>query len=307
MVVAIDCDPGHDDVVAILYAARHLDLRAVTVVAGNAPLTECTANALAMTEAAGIPVPVYVGAAGPIVGKPAHAPQGHGPSGLGGADRPAYTKKPEPGRAVDALLKLADQHAGKLRIAAVGPLTNIALCLLMEPGFADAVAEVSIMGGAVGTGGITAAAEFNFFADPVAARIVLESRLNLRVVGYDITKDVGLRAEDIARLTGSGKRLPALLGALQDFYRARHHEMFGRIHAPQHDVLAVIPWVEEGAITYQQCSGTVCTESGPMWGMSVFDIRGRRDATAPRNIALARHADRDRIIGTVMETLLTYP
>ncbi|QYU67327.1 nucleoside hydrolase [Leptolyngbya sp. 15MV] len=306
MVVAIDCDPGHDDVGAILYAARHLDLRAVTVVAGNAPLAECVKNALAMTEAAGIDVPVHVGATDPIVGKATHAPQGHGKSGLDGADRPAYTKQPTPGRAVDALLKLADQHAGRLRIAAVGPLTNIALCLLLEPGFADAVAEVSIMGGAVGTGGTTPAAEFNFFADPVAARIVLESRLKLRVVGYDITKDVGLRAEDIARLTGSGKRIPALLGHLQDFYRGRHHAMFGRMHAPQHDVLAVIPWVEEGALTYQQCSGTVCTESGPMWGMSVFDIRGRLDSPAPANIALARHADRDRIIGAVMDTLLTY-
>lgn len=304
--VIIDCDPGHDDVVAILHAHRHLDLVAITTVAGNAPLAEVTANALAITEAAGIGVPVIVGASGPMVGQSVTAAYAHGRSGLDGAERPAFTRSPEPGRAVDHLLRLAERHAGSLRIAAVGPLTNIALALLLDPGFADAVAEVSVMGGAVGTGNITPAAEFNFFADPVAARIVLESRLKLRVVGVDVTHTVGLREEDVAHLRGSGRALPSLLGDLQAFYLSRQGEMYGRDHAPQHDVLAVVPWVDGDAIVYERCSGTVSTESGPTWGMSVFDTRNRADATAPKNILLARRADRDRVIASVMESLLSY-
>jgi inosine-uridine nucleoside N-ribohydrolase len=82
--------------------------------------------------------------------------------------------------------------------------------------------------------------------------------------------------------------------------------MYGRDHAPQHDVLAVVPWIDEGAIAYDLCSGTVSTESDPTWGMSVFDTRNRADATAPKNILLARTAERDRLIGAVMESLLSY-
>ncbi len=305
--VVVDCDPGHDDVVAILHAHRGLDLAAITTVAGNAPLDQVTLNALAITEAAGIDVPVFVGAAGPIVGPTVTASYAHGRSGLDGAERPAFTRAPEPGRAVDALLSLAERHAGTLRIAALGPLTNVAIALLLDPGFADAVAEVSVMGGAVGTGNITPAAEFNFHADPVAARIVLESRLNLRVVGLDVTHTVGLGDAEIARLRESGRGLPTLLGDLQAFYLARQRAMYGRDHAPQHDVLAIIPWLDEGAITYERCAGTVSTESGPTWGMSVFDTRNRADATAPRNILLARSADRERVIGAVMQSLLSYP
>jgi inosine-uridine nucleoside N-ribohydrolase len=307
MPVVVDCDPGHDDVVAILHAHRHLELVAITTVAGNAPLDQVTANALAICEAANIGAPVVAGAAGPLVGHAVTAAAAHGRSGLDGAERPAYTRKPEPGRAVDHLLRLAERHAGRLRIAAVGPLTNIALALLLDPGFADAVEEVSIMGGAVGTGNVTPAAEFNFFADPVAARIVLESRLKLRVVGCDITRTVGLHAEDIARLRGSGRRLPALIGTLQQFYLDRQIEMYGRAVAPQHDVLAIVPWLDEGALGYERCAGTVCTDGGPMWGMSVFDTRNRRGATAPRNILLARSADRDRILAPVLDSLLSYP
>ncbi|HJQ55785.1 MAG TPA: nucleoside hydrolase, partial [Vineibacter sp.] len=131
--ILIDCDPGHDDAVALLFAARHLDVVAVTTVHGNASLENTTRNALALLELANLDLPVARGCAAPLVGNATYAPHIHGKSGLDGANLPAPTRDVVASHAVDVIIEQAERHKGELVIAVVGPQTNLALALRREP------------------------------------------------------------------------------------------------------------------------------------------------------------------------------
>src|SRR5215217_6920829 len=132
--IIVDCDPGHDDAVAILFAARHFDLLAVvTTVYGNSSVENTTRNALAVLELAGIDVPVAAGCAEPLVQPPAQRGHIHGKTGLDGADIPAPTRRPIDSHAVDLIIELASRHRGELVVALIGPQTNFAVALKREP------------------------------------------------------------------------------------------------------------------------------------------------------------------------------
>src|ERR1044071_5642376 len=131
--ILIDCDPGHDDAVAILFAARHLDLVAVTTVHGNNSLANTTRNALAILELAGIDAPVAAGCSEPLVQDPGHAGHMQGKTGLDGGGIPAPTRRPIDSHAVDLIIELASRHRGELVVALIGPETNFAVALKREP------------------------------------------------------------------------------------------------------------------------------------------------------------------------------
>src|SRR3954471_19378401 len=189
--ILIDCDPGHDDAVALLFAARHLDLVAVTTVHGNNSLANTTRNALAVLELAGIDVPVAAGCAEPLVQASTQRGHIHGKTGLDGADIPAPTRRQSDRHAVDLIIESASRHRGELVVALIGPQTNFAVALRREPRLRQWVSEVTIMGGSAGFGNITPAAEFNVHCDPEAASVVFESGIPIRMVGYDITRQTG--------------------------------------------------------------------------------------------------------------------
>ena len=186
--LVIDCDPGHDDAVAILFAARHVELLAVTTVHGNNSLTNTTRNALAILELAGIDVPVAAGCSEPLVQRSAHIGHIHGKTGLDGADIPAPIRRPIETHAVDLIIELASRHRGELVVALIGPETNFAVALKREPRLKEWVREVTIMGGSTTLGNITPVAEFNIHCDPEAASVVFESGIPIRMVGYNVTR-----------------------------------------------------------------------------------------------------------------------
>src|SRR4051812_7038971 len=139
--ILIDCDPGHDDAVALLFAARHLDLVAVTTVHGNNSLANTTRNALAILELAGIDVPVAAGCAEPLVQAARHYGAIHGKTGLDGAYIPAPTRRPIDSHAIDLIIEMASRHCGELVVALIGPHTNFAVALRREPRLKDWVRE----------------------------------------------------------------------------------------------------------------------------------------------------------------------
>src|SRR5918911_38587 len=204
--ILIDCDPGHDDAVALLFAARHLDLVAVTTVHGNNSLANTTSNALAVLELAGIDVPVASGCSEPLVQGPGHAGHIHGKTGLDGADIPAPTRRPIDSHAVDLIVETASRHRGELVVALIGPQTNFAVALRREPRLKQWVREVTVMGGSTGIGNIAPVAEFNIHSDPEAAAVVFESGIPIRMVGFDVTRQIGFHCDDLARLRESGRR-----------------------------------------------------------------------------------------------------
>src|SRR3954453_3312992 len=278
--ILIDCDPGHDDAVALLFAARHLDLVAVTTVHGNNSLENTTRNALAVLELAGIDVPVAAGCAEPLVQVPAQRGHVHGKTGLDGADIPAPARRPIDSHAVDLIIELASRHRGELVVALIGPQTNFAVAVKREPRLKQWVREVTIMGGSTGLGNITPAAEFNIHCDPEAASVVFESGIPIRMVGYNVTRQTGFDAGDIERLRASGRKVAGVIGDLMEFYLAGQNRVFGLSVAPVHDVCAVVPYVAPdiapGLIRYVETSVKVELAGVHTRGMTVCDLRGLR-------------------------------
>ena len=184
--LVLDCDPGHDDVFAILVALERADLVAVTAVSGNAPLAASVRNALITLQLAGADVPVHVGAERPLVRAARHDSYIHGESGLDGPVLPALTREASDVSAVEAILAAAAAR-DDLWLVATGPLTNVALALRQDPSLAKRLAGISVMGGTYGAGNVTAAAEFNIWADPEAAAEVFSSGARLVMSGLDLT------------------------------------------------------------------------------------------------------------------------
>jgi len=311
--ILIDCDPGHDDAVAILFAARHLDLVAVTTVHGNNSLENTTRNALAVLELAGIDVPVAAGCSEPLVQGPGHAGHIHGKTGLDGADIPAPTRRPIDSHAVDLIIELASYHRGELVVALIGPQTNFAVALKREPRLKRWVREVTVMGGSTGLGNVTPVAEFNISCDPEAASVVFGSGLPIRMVGYNVTRRTGFDADDVARLRASGRKVAAVIGDLMAFYLAGQNRVFGLSVAPIHDVCAVVPYVAPELIRYVETSVKVELAGVYTRGMTVCDLRGLRpDAPAhlgPAEAATAKvalEADSRPLVDLVIDSVLGF-
>lgn len=301
----IDCDPGHDDAVALLVGHRHFDLKAVTTVHGNSGLENTTRNALAVLELAGIEgVPVAKGTASPLVGVARDAAHVHGKSGLDGHDLPEPAGRPVPEHAIEVIIETARAHQGELVLAVIGPATNIALALRKEPRLADWVQEVTVMGGSGGGGNITPAAEFNAYCDPEAAAAVFAAGWPVRMVGVDVTRTVGIDATDIEILRGSGQRTAGVIADLLSFYRDRQTESTGLSHAPMHDACALIPLLDPDAMAYRETRVEVELAGRFTRGMTVCDFRGSR--VEQPNARVAVQPACERLVGVMMDTVLSY-
>jgi inosine-uridine nucleoside N-ribohydrolase len=233
--ILIDCDPGHDDAIALLLAlaSPELELLGVTTVAGNQTLEKTTANAIRVLDFVGRDdVPVAAGADRPLVREPFVAAYVHGETGLDCPELPPPQRQPLAEHAVDFL---AERVAGTTLVA-IGPLTNVALLLSRRP---DARPErIVLMGGSIGLGNVTPAAEFNIWADPEAAAQVFASGIELTMIGLDVTHQALLMTEDAERLRSSG-RTGRMVAELYDFFHGFHRDTYGFGGSPIHDAVAV--------------------------------------------------------------------
>lgn len=207
--VILDCDPGHDDALAITLALARpeLEVLGITTVGGNAPLHRTTENALRVLALLDRPdVPVAAGAAQPLVRPLETAPEVHGVSGLDGADLPEPASVPRPEGALEFLRATLAAAPAPVTLIPTGPLTNIALLLRTYPDVAPKIAHVCLMGGGMRQGNWTPAAEFNIWVDPEAARIVFRSGLPITMCGLDVTHKALFGLPEIARLDALGTR-----------------------------------------------------------------------------------------------------
>lgn len=310
--ILIDCDPGHDDAVAILYAARHLDVVALTTVHGNNSLENITHNTLALLALAGLDIPVAIGAAQPLA-QPRNASAAvHGKSGLDGAELPTPTRRPIETHAVDVIIETARRHQGELILATIGPETNIALALRREPRLKSWVKEITVMGGSTGSGNVTPAAEFNIHCDPEAAWAVFNSGIPLRMVGLNVTRVTGIEPADIARLAASGRKTATTIAGLLTFYLDRQRERRGATSAPMHDACAIVPYVDASLIQYADARVDIELTGTHTRGMTVCEIHTGLPATAladwpPANAKVAVSSRARPLINSIVDTLLTYP
>jgi len=204
--VIIDTDPGVDDAMAIFLALRSPELKveAITPVAGNVPLELTLPNALRLVEIAGRrDIPVAAGASAPLVRRLVTARYAHGENGLGGVDFPAPSLKPVSESAVEMIRRIVRSSPGEITVVALGPLTNVATALKADPELAKMIRAIVLMGGSLSGGNITPAAEFNFYVDPEAARIVFDAGVPITMVGLDVTRHTALTDEHFKTLSAS--------------------------------------------------------------------------------------------------------
>lgn len=294
--VLLDCDPGHDDVVAMLVAARHAELVGITTVCGNAPLVDVTRNALAVCDLFGLDVPVHAGCDRPLIGEPRHAAAVHGESGLGGTSlaEPARTQG-EP-HAVEFLIETTRARPG-CWLVPIGPLTNVALAIRLDPGLVDRLAGISLMGGGAQFGNVTPTAEFNIWSDPEAAAIVFGSGGRVQMVGRDVTHQLGVTASHAEPFIAAGGPRATFLADLLFFYGAKGA---GR-PSPMHDPLAVLAVTHPDLLDFVDRQVTISL-SGDTRGMTVVD---QRWFASPDHAgcAVAEGVDADAALALVLDTL----
>jgi purine nucleosidase len=230
----IDTDTASDDAVALVMALRHPDaqIEAITVVAGNVPVDQGVQNALYTVELCRKKTPVYRGMPAPLIRPLSTAQEVHGVDGMGDIGLPLTGREPSPGHAVQAIIDAVERFAGEITLVALGPLTNLASALRREPGMAAAVQQCVIMGGtARGHGNATPVGEYNFWADPEAAKIVFESGMRIKMVGWDISRTHAVFGpEDAAKIQSIGTPLAAFCMNIQaqvNRYATRQSKLAG--------------------------------------------------------------------------------
>ncbi len=286
----VDCDPGHDDAIALILAHQHAEVLGITTVAGNAPLEATTANALMMTALLDVDTPVHSGASEALAGPAPHAQAVHGSSGLGGVTRIEHDRAVA---STDAVGFLLDAPGPDDWIVALGPLTNLALAIERDPGWVRRIAGISIMGGSATVGNVTRVAEFNIWADPEAAARVFGAGAELTMCGLNLTHQFRSTDAITERLRGVDDPRATLAAQSFDYLHARMAEFIGSRDAALHDPCAVLAVTHPDLIDTETRAVDVETEGALTRGMTVVDqrISRRRD---PGNVRVAYGIDADR-------------
>jgi pyrimidine-specific ribonucleoside hydrolase len=312
----IDCDPGHDDVMAILLGARTLDLRGITTVHGNASLEDTTRNARQTVEFAGLTdVPVAKGLPRPLVRAPHYAPDVHGKTGLDGPDLPPPTVELHPQGAVDFILEQS-RGVADLHLLPIGPFTNIAAALIADPTLPSRVKQISLMGGSLTHGNVTPAAEFNIYADAEAAHVVFTSGIPIKMLGLNVTRQVAATPDRRAQIRKIGSRSAAIVADMLDFYSEQLHKMYGLSGGSMHDPLAVAALVAPDTLTFEPMHVAIELRGEHTYGMTLCDPRhlslsyertaaSYRGAAPNAEVAVAVNAD--RFWELFLDVLATYP
>ena len=250
--VIIDTDPGVDDALAILLALRSPELKveALTAVCGNVPLELTLPNALRLLEVAGrTDIPVAAGASTPLFRRLVTAKYVHGENGLAGVDFLAPKIKPVLETANELIHRIVRSSPGEISIIALGPLTNIASVLKSDPALAGMIRSIAVMGGSLAGGNITPAAEFNFYVDPEAARIVFDSGVPLTMVGLNVTQKVILHEEHVLALeAGKNSSSQAAGRIVRRILENKHGHLENGVMA-MHDPVTVAHLIDPGLLT----------------------------------------------------------
>jgi inosine-uridine nucleoside N-ribohydrolase len=305
--IILDCDPGHDDAIALLLAlaSPEVELLGVTTVAGNQTLEKTTANALKVLEFVGrTDVQVAVGAPRPLLREAWVAAHVHGETGLDGPDLPDPQTRPVAEHAVDFLAAKLSEADRPVTLVPVGPLTNVALLLARYPEAGDRIERIVLMGGAIAEGNVTPAAEFNIWADPEAAARVFESGMDVTMIGLDVTHKALLRGPDVERLREAG-RTGRMVAELYDFFHGYHESTYGFDGSPIHDAVALAHVFRPDLVQTLERHVAVDCASELCRGRTVVDL-WRRTGNEP-NAHVGVDVDGEAFVELLVERLSTFP
>lgn len=294
--IIIDTDPGQDDALAILLAlaSPELDILGIVAVAGNVPLAFTQVNALKIAELAGKPqTKIYAGACKPLVRALVTAEEVHGRTGLDGPDLPAPSMQLQAQYGVDFIIEaLLREKPGTVTLCALGPVTNIALALNKAPQIASLIQEIVLMGGGFFEGGnITPTAEFNFYVDPEAAKVVFASGVPIVMMPLDVTHKVLTKAKRIEKFRGFKNKIGDACVAILEFYERFDEEKYGTDGCPLHDPNVIAYLLQPELYKGRLCNVEIETASELCLGMSVIDWWGV--SKRPKNALVMRDVDHD--------------
>lgn len=302
--IIIDCDPGHDDALAIMLAAGDpaVDLLAITTVAGNQTLAKTTLNARRVCTLAGIAdVPIAAGCDRPLVQPLSVADDVHGVSGLDGPQFPEPTVDVVPEHAVDLIHGILTRHPEPVTLVPTAPLTNIALLLTRYPDAATRIREIVLMGGSTERGNRTPAAEFNIHTDPEAADIVFRSGVPITMCGLNVTHQALATPEVVARFNGLGTALGRTCAELLTFYGSTYRELWGFQAPPLHDPVAVARVIDPKIVHCADANVVVELHGRYTRGATVVDLHRYLDrpVNAQAAVTLETGLFWDRMVAAV--------
>lgn len=271
--IILDCDPGHDDAIAIVLAGHNekINLLGISVESGNQTLEKTAKNALNLASFLNLNVPVCKGLDTPIIRDKVICEQIHGESGLDGFTfpKPSYDFDSRNGVnfIIDTIKKYDD-----VTIVATGPLTNVAMAIRMEPLIKSRVKEIIIMGGSIDHGNTSPAAEFNIMCDPEAAYIVFNSSITVKMIGLNVTRKVLVYPEIIARMKEINNKVSEMFVDLMKVFNENQRKTFGIVAGPLHDPATIVSLIDESVIKYQKMNVQIDISHGPSYGRTNCDV-----------------------------------
>ncbi|HEU4741677.1 MAG TPA: nucleoside hydrolase [Meiothermus sp.] len=304
--IIYDCDPGHDDAIAMMLAlaSPELEVLGVTVVYGNVGLERTARNALVVREILGAEVPIYAGADRPLVRDRISAEAVHGVSGLDGPHLLEPRRGLEQKHAVPFIIETVLAHPGEVILVPTGSLTNLALALRLEPKIAGLIPQIVLMGGSLDTGNWTPAAEFNILCDPHAARIVFESGIPIVMFGLNLTHQAIATPSRVERFRALGKPVGEITAQLLEFFREHHKARYGWDGAALHDPCAVAYLIRPELFKTQAMHVAIETAEGLDFGRTVCD---RWNVTGqPANALVGLEVDAEGFFDLLVERIGRY-
>jgi purine nucleosidase len=292
--VIVDCDPGHDDALAIIVAAAdpRLDLLAITTVAGNQTLEKTTLNARRVCTAAGISgVPVAAGCDRPLAAELRTAPEVHGASGLDGPTFGEPTVPLAAEHAVALMRRILLEHPEPVTLVPTGPLTNVATLLRDHPEVRPRIREIVAMGGSTERGNVTPYGEFNIVVDPEAADLVLRCGLPVTLCGLNVTHQARVTPAVIARLRELDTDLARTCVDLMTYFAETYRRVFGLAQPPLHDPVAVARVIDPALVECVAAPVAVELTGAHTRGATVVDLHGRTGAAANAQVATGLRQD----------------
>ena len=306
--IILDCDPGHDDAIAMVLAlaSPELDVKAITASAGNQTPDQTLRNVLRMLTLLGRQdIPVAGGARKPLMRELIIAENVHGESGLDGPALPEPDFTPQACTAVELMAKTLRESPQPVTIVATGPQTNVALLLNSHPELHDKIARIVLMGGAMVLGNWQPAAEFNIYVDPEAAEIVFQSGIPVVMAGLDVTHRAQIHGLDIERFRQVGNPVATIVAELLDFFMEYHKDAkWGFTGAPLHDPCTIAWLLKPELFTSVERWVGVETQGKYTQGMTVVDyyfLTGKQP-----NTTVLLDIDRERFVDLLVERLAFY-
>lgn len=305
--VILDCDPGHDDALAMLlaYASPALDLRAITTVAGNQTLAKVIDNARRIATLARITdVPIAAGSDRPLVRDLVVAQDVHGRTGLDGADLPDASVELSGMSAIDLMAQTISDADQSVTLIPTGPLTNVARLLREHPESATGVEQIVWMGGSTGRGNVTPHAEFNAYVDPEAAAEVFASGIPVTMIGLNVTHQALATHEIISRIRSVGSELTTTIADLLSFFAATYKRIWGLPAPPVHDAVAVARVVDPTLVECVRAPISIETSGEFTSGATVVDLHDRTGR--PPNALAGISLDVERFWDLMVDALASY-